>query len=139
MTDDEFLDDFRIAFDELNSAPDKRILFFYSLAQNQMSQKYWANLYKEGVLNLTAHFLTMKYGLDGNSTKPNLTVQQEVTSKTIGKLSKGMSSKNSSTYANAGDYALTTYGRRYWELSQLVRPTGMVVGGRLGLAGTFTR
>ena len=76
-----------------------------------MSASVWAAQYKEGILSLTAHMMTMKYGLNGNGTPIN-TVQQETTSKAIGKLSKGMGSKNSGIYVNAGDYALTVYGRR---------------------------
>ena len=83
---------------------------------------------KEGVLNLIAHMLTLKYGLDGDGL-PITAVQQEVTSKSIGKISKGMGSKNSDIYAGAGDYASTVYGRRYWELLRLIKPTGIVFGG----------
>lgn len=121
----EFLQRFRVAFPELSAAPDERVQFFYELAQSSMSASVWAGQYIEGILNLTAHLLTMKYGLNGNGSPIN-TVQQETTSKTVGKLSKGMSSKNGSIYANAGDYAFTVYGRRYWELLALVRPTGRV-------------
>lgn len=135
----EFLQKFRIAFPELSSAPDGRVLYFYELAQNSMSAPVWARLYEEGVLNLTAHMLTMKYGLDGNGT-PIVVVQQEVTSKSIGKIAKGMGSKNSDIYAGAGDYASTVYGRRYWELLRMIRPTGRVYGGGYGgLAGMVAR
>lgn len=140
MTNDEFLFNFRIAFPELSNAPDERVLYFYKLAQNSMSEKHWANQYEEGVLNLVAHMLTMKYGVDGDGS-PITEVPQEVTSKTVGKLSKGMGSRNSDKYSGAGDYALTVYGRRYWELLSLIKPTGMLVNGfsGFGCAGTFAR
>lgn len=124
MTNEEFLSKFRIAFPELSACPDERVTYFYELAQNSMSAKVWAAQYEEGILNLVAHMIVSRYGSDGNST-PNTTVQQDTTSKTVGKLSKGMSSKNSGIYANAGDYAFTVYGRRYWELLQLIKPTVM--------------
>ena len=89
MTSEEFLAKFRIAFPELSAAPDERVLFFYSLAQDEMNAGVWANLYEQGILNLVAHMLVSKYGSDGNGL-PNTTVQQEVTSKTVAKLSKGM-------------------------------------------------
>jgi len=130
MNEQEFLNKFRIAFPELKNAPDERVLYFYSLAKNSMSAKYWAKLYEEGVLNLVAHMLVMRYGKDGNG-EPVTEAPQEVTSKTIGKLSKGMASRNSDSFVGAGDYAWTVYGRRYWELLQLIKPTGMVfsIGG----------
>lgn len=135
----DFLAQFRLAYPELSTAPDERVTFFYELAQNSMSASVWAAQYKEGILSLTAHMMTMKYGLNGNGTPIN-TVQQETTSKAIGKLSKGVGSKNSGVYANAGDYALTVYGRRYWELLMLIKPTGRIYGGiGFGCAGTVTR
>ena len=140
MTNEEFLSKFRIAFPELSKAPDERVLYFYELAQNSMAASVWAKQYQEGILNLVAHMLTLKYGLDGNGL-PITAVQQEVTSKSIGKISKGMGSKNSDIYAGAGDYASTVYGRRYWELLRLIKPTGIIFGGSLhgGCAGTFSR
>ena len=138
MTNEEFLSKFRIAFPELSAALDERVLYFYSLAQNSMSATVWSKLYEEGILNLVAHMLTMKYGLNGNGL-PITAVQQEVTSKTVAKLSKGMASRNSDIYAGAGDYAFTVYGRRYWELLQLIKPTGMFVSGGFGFGCAGTR
>ena len=134
----DFLEKFRIAFPELADAPNERVLYFYELAQNSMSAPVWGKQYEEGILNLVAHMLVMKYGKDGNGL-PISDVQQEVTSKTVGKLSKGMSSRNSDIYAGAGDYALTVYGRRYWELLSLIKPTGRVYGGGFGLGCAGTR
>lgn len=138
MINDEFLANFRIAFPELSAAPDERVLYFYKLAQNSMSARVWGNLYEEGILNLTAHMLVMRYGKDGNG-EPTTGVQQEPTSKTVGKLSKGMASKNSGIYTDAGDYANTVYGRRYWELLQLIKPTLMVASGGFNYAGMVRR
>lgn len=138
MTNEEFLSKFRIAFPELSAAPDERVLYFYSLAQNSMSATVWAKLYEEGILNLVAHMLTMKYGLNGNGL-PITAVQQELTSKTVAKLSKGMASRNSDIYAGAGDYAFTVYGRRYWELLQLIKPTGIFISGGFGFGCAGTR
>lgn len=134
----DFLEKFRIAFPELTEAPDERVLYFYELAQNSVSATVWGKQYEEGILNLVAHMLVMKYGKDGNGL-PITDVQQEVTSKTVGKLSKGMSSRNSDIYAGAGDYALTVYGRRYWELLSLIKPTGRVYGGGFGFCCAGTR
>lgn len=135
----DFLQKFRIAFPELSTAPDERVLYFYELAQNSMSATVWARQYDEGILNLTAHLLTMKYGTDGNGA-PITVVAQETTSKTVGKLSKGMGSRNADIYAGAGDYASTIYGRRYWELLRLIKPTGRIYGFSLSsLAGVPTR
>lgn len=133
-----FLEQFRIAFPELATCPDERVEYFHSLAEKSMSASVWAAQYDEGILNLVAHMIVMRYGKDGNGS-PITTVQQEATSKTVGKLSKGMTSKNSGIYSNAGDYANTVYGRRYWELLQLIKPTLRSFGGMCGLAGMVRR
>lgn len=139
MTNEEFLAKFRIMFPEFTNAPDDRVITFYEVAQNSMSAKHWNKLYNEGILNLVAHLLVMRYGSDGNGS-PITDVEQEVTSKTVGKLSKGMGSRNSDIYAGAGDYAFTVYGRRFWFLLNQIKPTGMVVSGFGfgGCAGTRT-
>lgn len=126
-----FLEQFRIAFPELSEATDDRVLFFYGLAQKSISAKYWKQQYDEGILNLVAHMIVRKYGPTGNGNAITA-VPQAATSKTVGKLSKGLESRNSGIYADAGDYALTPYGRRYWELLQLIKPTLMVAGGSCG-------
>jgi hypothetical protein len=133
-----FLEKFRMYFPELSEAPDDRVVFFSDIAKNSISAKYWGNLYDEGLLNLTAHLLTSRFGKNGNGD-PVTNAPQGATSKTVGKLSKGLESRNSGIYANAGDYALTVYGRRYWELLQLIKPTVLVISGGSGCAGTFSR
>ena len=133
-----FLEQFRMAWSELSSATDERVEFFRNLALNSMSASRWGNLFDEGILNLTANSLVKRQDKDGNG-QPITAVPQTATSKSIGKLSKGMESNNSGIYANAGDYALTMYGRRYWELLQLIKPTLLVIGGGFGCAGTFSR
>ncbi len=115
MTNDEFLEAFRNMFPEFSNVTDSRALFFFDLAQNRMSQKRWGKFYKEGVLYLSAHLLFMRWGKDGNTAQGG-GAKQEATSKTVGKLSKGMSSVNSGVYADAGDLATTIYGRLYWDL-----------------------
>lgn len=115
MTNQEFLEAFRNMLPEKEQADDSRVLMFYELAKNRMSEKRWGRQYKEGVLYLTAHLLHMRWGADG-VTAQSFDAKQEVTSKAIGKVSKGMSSVNSNKYADAGDYATTVYGRAYWDL-----------------------
>jgi len=134
----DFLEQFRLAWPELSAATDERVMFFYGLAQNSMSASRWGKCYQEGILNLTAHLLVMRFGPTGNGN-PISNVPDQATSKTIGKLSKGVESKNSGNFAGAGDYALTPYGRRYWELLQLILPTVLVISGNDGCAGTFSR
>lgn len=115
MTNEEFLKAFRNMFPEKSNADDDRVLFFYEIAQGRMSEKRWGKSYKEGILYLTAHLLHLKWGADGN-TAQSADTKQEVTSKAIGKVSKGMASANSGIYADAGDLATTVYGRAYWDL-----------------------
>ena len=92
MTNNDFLAQFRLAYPELSTAPDERVIFFYELAQNSMSASVWAAQYKEGILSLTAHMMTMKYGLNGNGAPIN-TVQQETTSKAIGNYQKAWAAR----------------------------------------------
>ena len=115
MTNEEFLKAFRNMFPEKEKADDERVLMFYGLAKNRMSEKAWGRQYKEGVLYLTAHLLHARWGADG-ATAQSFDAKQETTSKSIGKVSKGMSSVNSNKYVDAGDYATTVYGRTYWDL-----------------------
>lgn len=136
-----FLEQFRLYFPELSAATDDRVEFFFGLAQKSMDAKYWKGQYDEGILNLVAHMIVMRFGKTGKG-EPVTAVPQTATSKTIGKLSKGMESKNSGIYANAGDYALTPYGRRYWELLELIKPSLYLVSsaGSYGCgSGTFSR
>ena len=53
----------------------------------------------------------------------------QATSKTVGKLSIGYGAGASdSSYADAGEYALTMYGRHYWFLvKNVIKPTGQIV------------
>ncbi len=134
-----FLEQFRLYFPELSAATDERVNFFYGLAQKSMDAKYWKAQYDEGILNLVAHMIVFRFGKTGNGA-PVTAVPQTATSKTIGKLSKGLESKNSGKFANAGDYALTPYGRRYWELLELIKPSLYLVSGAGACgAGTFSR
>lgn len=134
----DFLQQFRMYFPELSSATDERVLFFRDIADNTISASRWGKCYQEGLLNLTAHLLVKRFGPTGNGS-PISSVPDQATSKTIGKISKGVESKNSGNFTNAGDYALTPYGRRYWELLQLILPTVLVISGNSGCAGTFSR
>lgn len=115
MSNEEFLEAFRNMFPEFSNVTDSRALFFFDLAKNRMSEKRWGKLYKEGILYLSAHLLFVRWGKDGNTAQSG-GAKQEVTSKSIGKLSKGMASANSGKYTDAGDLATTTYGRLYWDL-----------------------
>lgn len=115
MSNEEFLEAFRNMFPEFSNVTDSRALLFFDLAKNRMSEKRWGKLYKEGILYLSAHLLFVRWGKDGNTAQSG-GAKQEVTSKSIGKLSKGMASANSGKYTDAGDLATTTYGRLYWDL-----------------------
>lgn len=137
MSDDEVLAQFRILFPEFDESDDERVKLFISLARNRINKAAWGKQYNEALLYLTAHLLAMRYGSNGNGS-PVTSTSQEVTSKSIGKISVGLSSSNSDAYVGAGDYALTPYGRYYWELLQLVMPVVRVFtggGGGCGCSG----
>ena len=74
---------------------------------------------------LMAHIIYMRTGAkDGN---PIETIPMTATSKTVGKLSISYSDQGATNYANAGEFALSIYGRHYVDLRSLVSPTGMIV------------
>lgn len=127
MGDADFIKRFRLLFQEKKQVSDDVLLIYKEMAENRMSEKRWGKLYKEGLLYLVAHFIQMNGGDDGISEPGSFNAKQEVTSKSIGKISKGMSSANSNNYTDAGDYATTKYGRYWWDLLQLLPTFVMVV------------
>lgn len=117
---------FDFSFPELGSNLDDEFDFFYEQFSKQLPQKYWLQTWTEGMAYRIAHAIAMRnIAKKGNGTGA---VPQVATSKSVGKLSIGYGSGVSDAkYADAGEFATTIYGRHFWDIMQLLKPTGMVV------------
>lgn len=124
MTKEEMIERFKIWYPQFADKPDLIISMAYDFASNRIKENVWTNLYEEGFLALMAHIVYMRTGAkDGN---PIETIPLTATSKTVGKLSVGYTDQGATNYANAGEFALSIYGRLYWDLRSMVTPTGRV-------------
>lgn len=125
MTKEEMVAKFKVWYPQFADKPADIIGMAYDLANNRVKANIWTNLYEEGFMALMAHIIYMRTGAkDGN---PIETIPMTATSKTVGKLSIGYSDQGATNYANAGEFALSIYGRLYVDLRSLVSPMGMVV------------
>lgn len=125
MTKEEMIAKFKVWYPQFADKPVDIISMAYDLANNRVKANIWTNLYEEGFMALMAHIIYMRTGAkDGN---PIETIPMTATSKTVGKLSIGYSDQGATNYANAGEFALSIYGRHYVDLRSLVSPMGMVV------------
>lgn len=124
MTKEEMIAKFKIWYPQFADKPDLIISMAYDFAAKRIKENVWTNLYEEGFLALMAHIVYMRTGAkDGN---PIDTIPLTTTSKTVGKLSVGYTDQGATNYANAGEFALSIYGRLYWDLRSMVTPTGRV-------------
>ena len=125
MTKEEMIAKFKTWYPQFADKPTNIIDIAYDFASNRVKSNIWTNLYDEGFMALMAHIIYMRTGAkDGN---PIETIPLTATSKSVGKLSIGYSDQGATNYANAGEYALSIYGRHYFDLRALVSPTGMIV------------
>lgn len=125
MTKEEMIAKFKVWYPQFVDKPADIISMAYDFASNRVKANIWTNLYEEGFMALMAHIIYMRTGAkDGN---PIETIPMTATSKTVGKLSIGYSDQGAANYANAGEFALSIYGRLYVDLRSLVSPMGMVI------------
>lgn len=120
------MDKFLLRYPEFQQVSQDRIEMALSDAELQISSKYWRKLYEPGLHALAAHILTVRYGV-GGAGDGNALPAKDKTSKTAGKLSVGYGSNRAGFENEYGTYATTTYGQRYLELLDLIKPTLMVV------------
>ena len=116
---------FKVWYPQFADKPADIISMAYDFASNRVKANIWTNLYEEGFMALMAHIIYMRTG--GKDGNPIETIPMTATSKTVGKLSIGYSDQGAANYANAGEFALSIYGRLYVDLRSLVSPMGMVV------------
>lgn len=125
MTKEEMIAKFKVWYPQFADKPADIISMAYDLANNRVKANIWTNLYEEGFMALMAHIIWSRTG--GKDGNPIETIPMTATSKAVGKLSIGYSDQGAANYANAGEFALSIYGRLYVDLRSLVSPTGMVV------------
>lgn len=117
---------FDLSFTALANTPDDVFDFFYEDALPKLPKNRWRSYWVEGTACLIAHAIAMRNigaGL-GENGEPKL----EKTSKTIGKMSVGYGAKVSDAgYADAGEYAMTIYGRRFYDVRKKVVTVGFIV------------
>lgn len=125
MTKEEMIAKFKIWYPQFADKPDEIISMAYDLANNRVKEGIWTNLYEEGFMALMAHIIYMRTGgKDGGMIE---VVPMQASSKSIGKISVGYTDQGAAKYADAGEFALSIYGRHYFDLRSLVSPTGMVI------------
>lgn len=124
MTKQEMIKRFKIWYPQFANKPDLIISMAYDFADKRIKEGVWTNLYEEGFLALMAHIVYMRTG--GKDDNPIETIPLTATSKTVGKLSVGYTDQGATNYANAGEFALSIYGRLYWDLRGMIKPTGRV-------------
>lgn len=125
MTKEEMIAEFKLWFPELADTDESIINLSYKLTSNAVKESVWTNLYEEGFLYRMAHIVKMRSGgKDGGAID---TIPLTATSKTVGKLSIGYSDNSLGSYADAGEFGLTVYGRHYFDIRKNVTPTGRVI------------
>ena len=124
MTKEEMIAKFKTWYPQFADKPTNIIDMAYDFASNRVKSNIWTNLYDEGFMALMAHIIYMRVG--GSDGGPIEQIQLTATSKSVGKLSVGYSDNSASKYMDAGEFSLSVYGRRYFDLRSLVSPTGRV-------------
>lgn len=125
MNKEEMIAKFKIFFPELANTDPALLDLCYDLANSRVKAGIWKQHYVEGFLYLMAHYVVMRTG--GKDGGPITEAPLTATSKTVGKLSIGYSDTSGASYADAGEFAWTVYGKHYYDLRKLIRPTGIVV------------
>ena len=122
---EELIAEFRAAFPEFldaESYPGSAIQFWLEMAQAFFSEKRFGVLYKKVLLLFLAH----KMALHGQNQKAvaggnaGFTDGGAIASKSVGGAS--VSYQTNAAYDDAGEYALTQYGRALWAI---LRPFGI--------------
>lgn len=118
---------FDLVFTKLKDTEDAVFNFFYDDVIKKIKKSIWQQHWVEGMAYRIAHAIAMRNKLD--DAGENAPIELQATSKTVGKLSIGYGANVSdSSYTDAGEYALTMYGRHYWFLvKNVIKPMGQVI------------
>lgn len=108
--------EFKAAFPEFADADDSVITFWLEIAKDLVSERRLGGLYKRVLFLYVAH----KMALHVQNEKAIAGGQAGFTdggvamTKKVGELS--VTYRSNAAYENAGEFALTSYGRAYWDI-----------------------
>lgn len=117
---------FRAVFPEFGDAakyPDAQVQYYLDFAVQSLRPEAWRNLLERGTGLFVAHYLAMS-AISRAGTIPGRGQLGIVASKSVGPASISYDNSAISAQADAGHWALTSYGLMYWELMRMVGTGG---------------
>ena len=117
---------FRAVFPEFGDSakyPDAQVQYYLDFAVQSLRPEAWRNLLERGTGLFVAHYLAMS-AISRAGTIPGRGQLGIVASKSVGPASISYDNSAISAQADAGHWALTSYGLMYWELMRMVGTGG---------------
>ena len=117
---------FRAVFPELGDSakyPDVQVQNYLDFAVQSLRPEAWRNLLERGTGLFVAHYLAMS-AISRAGAIPGRGQLGIVASKSVGPASISYDNSAISAQADAGHWALTSYGLMYWELMRMVGTGG---------------
>ena len=117
---------FRAVFPEFGDAakyPEAQVQYYLDFAVQSLRPEAWRNLLERGTGLFVAHYLAMS-AISRAGTVPGRGQLGIVASKSVGPASISYDNSAISAQADAGHWALTSYGLMYWELMRMVGTGG---------------
>ena len=117
---------FRAVFPEFGDSakyPDVQVQYYLDFAVQSLRPEAWRNLLERGTGLFVAHYLAMS-AISRAGTVPGRGQLGIVASKSVGPASISYDNSAISAQADAGHWALTSYGLMYWELMRMVGTGG---------------
>ena len=117
---------FRAVFPEFGDAakyPEAQVQYYLDFAVQSLRPEAWRNLLERGTGLFVAHYLAMS-AVSGSGAIPGRGQLGIVASKSVGPASISYDNSAISAQADAGHWALTSYGLMYWELMRMVGTGG---------------
>ena len=117
---------FRAVFPEFGDSakyPDAQVQYYLDFAVQSLRPEAWRNLLERGTGLFVAHYLAMS-AVSRAGTIPGRGQLGIVASKSVGPASISYDNSAISAQADAGHWALTSYGLMYWELMRMVGTGG---------------
>ena len=117
---------FRAVFPEFGDAakyPEAQVQYYLDFAVQSLRPEAWRNLIGRGTGLFVAHYLAMS-AISRAGTVPGRGQLGIVASKSVGPASISYDNSAISAQADAGHWALTSYGLMYWELMRMVGTGG---------------
>ena len=117
---------FRAVFPEFGDSakyPDAQVQYYLDFAVQSLRPEAWRNLLERGTGLFVAHYLATS-AISRAGTIPGRGQLGIVASKSVGPASISYDNSAISAQADAGHWALTSYGLMYWELMRMVGTGG---------------